>query len=472
MINQLEQAAALPNIMANPLAHVSFFERFLTGVMINGYGLFLTLFPFKLACDYQFAVFPTLDRFYDPRFLLALAALLSVLVGGLACLRRKPLLFVAMTIFLGFSFLISNIPVAIGIPFAERLYYTPSLALSFVVAHAIQAPYAEDRFRKFFFLFLGVWMVFASAKIVERSLLWKDDRTLYTNDIQVQPRSSRLHYQMADFAMFDGDAEKQFYHMEQAFLLKPEVARAWLRFAWFLDDPSQSLEATRRGLSVAEGGGEKYKFHLQWTRANEFKTLKQSSSEQLSRKLALKDVKILLADAALRKELRELLADNPPAVGNWYEASALLARQGEFGLAEACLREGLEASEKSSAPHRFQLHWALAHNLLAQEQLSEAKDEFEALVHEDPARVRQNLESLRHLQATDDGAQAFLSVLNTGMELEPTEPLWALYRGLLDVELGNVKEARIDLERAIQGLEEHPRLEEAKLALQELETGS
>ena len=60
--------------------------------------------------------------------------LLGILVGGLWWARRQPLPFLAMAAFFGFSFLISNIPTPIETIFGERLYYTPAVGLSFLLA--------------------------------------------------------------------------------------------------------------------------------------------------------------------------------------------------------------------------------------------------------------------------------------------------------------------------------------------------
>jgi hypothetical protein len=118
------------NYLSNPLYFTDSATRVLTGMAIWGYGLYKSLFPFSLVSDYGPVTFQLISSPLHWHFLLVLLAVLALggwLAAGLLLARRHPLLFLSAASFLGFSVTTSNVPLAIGTIFGERLYYTPSL---------------------------------------------------------------------------------------------------------------------------------------------------------------------------------------------------------------------------------------------------------------------------------------------------------------------------------------------------------
>ena len=147
-----------PDPMVNPLAHVPDAARWLTATRVLGHGLWLTLFPFRLACDYGLAVFPVLESPLDAGFLISAGALLALLACGLRLGWRHPLLLTGAACFLGFTLLTSNLAVVIGTIFGERLLYAPSLALSCVVAWAVRHPPPRASARLAATALLALWV--------------------------------------------------------------------------------------------------------------------------------------------------------------------------------------------------------------------------------------------------------------------------------------------------------------------------
>ena len=119
------------------MAYTSALERVLTGIKVWGYGLWLCVVPHKLSCIYSPHVFSIVSSPIDVGFLASAVAILGLMYLGLRKGRQEPLFFVAMTCFLGFGFLTSNVPMAIGTIFGERLYYTPSLGLCVLMAWCV-----------------------------------------------------------------------------------------------------------------------------------------------------------------------------------------------------------------------------------------------------------------------------------------------------------------------------------------------
>jgi tetratricopeptide (TPR) repeat protein len=444
MLSRLEGPVVGVDPMVNPLADASGFERVASGVVMNAYGLYLSILPFDLSCDYNFAVFPMIESAFDGRFLFAALVLCSGLVLGFYLLRSRPLVFIAMTLFFGFSFGVSNIPFAIGTTFGERLYYTPSLALSLVAADLVRCPPRWPALRRPLALALGFWLVASSALIVQRSLVWRDNRTLFLHDVVGQPRSARLQYLAADFASLDGDVARQFHHMERAFSLKPERTRAWLRFAWFLvGEEEKALEALRRGMESATGEDERYRVHLYWTHSQIMTSVGQVEAAGRWRRRALEEVALRRERPQEMAALRNALAENAPAVRGWLEMGSLLIQIDRLELAEHCLREGLNHSAGARVPHEFELHWGLAGALALQGRIDEASAELRIALRLDPDRVRERWSALQGLTGEGWSEGELLALLDLADHLQPHEGEWRELRREITADNGDGAPARL-----------------------------
>jgi len=176
--------------VANPLFYATWDQRLLTAVMLWGYGLGKMLIPMHLSSDYGAEVFRTVTSPTHGGFLIAALVLGACLILGLRKPRRQPLLFAATACFFGFSFITSNIPFATGVNFAERLYYTPSLALCLVFAWGWES--IAPRWRRVLSWGTVLWITFGALRIWNRNPDWKDTVTLAMHDVEGEPHSIRL----------------------------------------------------------------------------------------------------------------------------------------------------------------------------------------------------------------------------------------------------------------------------------------
>ncbi|MBN2491956.1 MAG: tetratricopeptide repeat protein [Planctomycetes bacterium] len=221
-------AAAPPAFAANPLAHEGLGPHLLTAIFVWAWkGLGLTLLPFSLACDHGAMVLPILRSPLDPRFLLAALVLLGLLAGGILAARRHPLLFLAMAAFLGFSFAVSNVPLAIDTVFGERLYYAPSLGLVFLVVWCLERTAAHARFRGVFLAAACAWLGASTLVILERNPVWRSDEMLFLREVSNQPRSIRVRLGAAAIHAGRSEHAAAARHLREALRLDPECARAW-----------------------------------------------------------------------------------------------------------------------------------------------------------------------------------------------------------------------------------------------------
>lgn len=325
---------------SNPLAHVDTAPRILSAVAVQGLALAKTLAPFRLASDYGAAVLPVVASPLEPRFLVSLAALGALLAAGLAGLRREPLAFAAVAAFLGFGFLTSNVPMAIGTVFAERLLYAPSLGLSLAVA-AAERQASGAALRNLLAAALAAWLVASAGVAFQRNAAWRSNEALYLTDVATQPRSARLHVLASDVWAARGDRVRQFEHLARAFALGPDAPRDWLKLAWFFQGQRRLAEAelaARRGLAAARQAP-RYGVHLHWTLAEVLDATGRSAPAERQREAAL------VAWQGLRGRpdggeavaaLREALAGQMPASRAWLGLAGRLERRGRPDEAALC----------------------------------------------------------------------------------------------------------------------------------------
>ena len=236
MIADLPAGRPGVSIEANPLAHVDTVTRLLSSLTLLARGLGQSLLPTSNACYYGDAALPPVQSAADLSFLFG-AVLLAVLAA--LSLRSAWVLFrgrgapatestyadVGSTTgssadtavhagdveahssntlvghalialggfaFLGFAFITSNLAFPIGVDFAERLYYAPSVIASCLAAWAMIRLTGKPRAMQALAVGLVAWGAWSCVRVVDRAGDWKSDATLYVNDVQTQPRSTFL----------------------------------------------------------------------------------------------------------------------------------------------------------------------------------------------------------------------------------------------------------------------------------------
>jgi len=202
-------AAASPGTVyypVNPLAWADTMVRLLTGIKLLFYQQLLLLFPFRLCSDYSFAAIQPVAHWYDPLFLLALAGNAAMAGTALLAWRRSRQLFFAITFFYTTALIGSNIPLAIGTIFGERLLFTPSFALALAAGWLLRRRGQEvDRRRVHALALTAIWLAASAVTAMGRGPQWQDNRTLFLHDLEVQPRSVVLNLRAAAIHRDEGD---------------------------------------------------------------------------------------------------------------------------------------------------------------------------------------------------------------------------------------------------------------------------
>lgn len=228
MIAGLDGVPSPPPYASNPLASASTLVRGFGSVESMGLGLLLSLVPAWLACDWGAQLF---EPSALPRLstLVAGAALGAWLFYGIRRYRTAPLFFLGLAAFLGFAFPLSNALFPIGVSFAERLYYLPSLGIAFLVAWLVGS---SERTHAVVAIAILCLANFAVAQW--RGPLWKNDDTIHLTDVERQPTSVNLQLYAARARMArrtQADAQRALEHVRAALRLDGQSAVAWSALA-------------------------------------------------------------------------------------------------------------------------------------------------------------------------------------------------------------------------------------------------
>jgi len=278
--------------IVNPLWHVETTTRVLSAVRVWGFGMLLTAFPFSLAADYGFSVFEIVRSPWDPGFLATSAIFLCAISGGIVARRSHPELFLATSSFYLFSFITSNVPFAIGTTFAERLYYSPSLAAAFVAAWIASRRPTVAWLRAAVAIGGGAWLGANALVVLQRNPVWMDDATLFTREALSQPDSARMSICAATVREEAGEMVAAENSLKRAVEIDPECALAWNNLGalylsqGLLGDAEYCLE---RGLSAAhqQTPADTFKLHCNLGLVLSLTGRIEEAAEELDRSLEL-----------------------------------------------------------------------------------------------------------------------------------------------------------------------------------------
>lgn len=236
--------------VANPLFSLDAFERILNAIFLWGVGLLHSVLPFWLCSDYGATVFDLVRSPFDPLFLASATALSAVLWMCLRRPRQRPQLFLAAAAFFGFGLVSSNLLFPVGVNYAERLFFSPSLGVALALAWGgkrVPIRYVQ--------LSVLVWSAACAWTVLDRNPAWQDQQTLAKVDQERQPSSVRLGIIRVQAMGGAGDLEGASRLAEDLTRMAPEVPQVWQALgsvALRRRRPQEAVEAFERGLAAEQ----------------------------------------------------------------------------------------------------------------------------------------------------------------------------------------------------------------------------
>jgi len=249
-----------PRLSDNPLVGLDPGERFATALSLAWRTLRLMLLPRAPAPDYSGPVIPAMPGLAAAQALAGLAVLL-----GSAALLAAPLvrsaawggararrLAYASALFLLPYAIVGNLFVLVGIIYAERLLYLPSLgfcmALPLVAATVLTALLARAPAR----LRTAVTVAVALAVFVPLGLFvrartadWQTDATLWEAAVTIVPDSPRALFTLAKNRLDERREDEALALFERAATLWPAYSAAWFEQGQIQQRRGRADEALR-----------------------------------------------------------------------------------------------------------------------------------------------------------------------------------------------------------------------------------
>jgi len=247
------RAAVVPGLppadsMGSVYGEVDVWSRLLTATGVLGRYLYLMLYPVALSADYSFSQIPLITAAADPPFVAAAAAHLGLAAFGIALGARGRLSGLALLIYLGALFPVSNIPFSIGTVMAERLLYLPSVGLCLLAP----ALFAESRGRpggrtanRAAAGALIVVCLLYGIRVTSRNADWKDQFSLFSVTVRTSPNSAKAHYNLGVAYEDLGDLDAAMEAYRRALEIKPDQPEPRRNYGLALltkGRPDQSLE--------------------------------------------------------------------------------------------------------------------------------------------------------------------------------------------------------------------------------------
>lgn len=199
------------DILNNPYALASNAEKLATQISTTLNYLKLLIFPHPLSADYSYNTIPYKD-FTSILVWLSLAVHIGLIRGFFYFLKRKHVLSFAIAFYLVNILLICNIIFNIGGTMGERLCFHSSVGFAIAVAWLLyqlsqkMKPEATGKavLAGCMVLIIGL----SSYKTIDRNKYWKNDQTLFFEDIKVAPNSVLVNADVASSYVNMSDGEK------------------------------------------------------------------------------------------------------------------------------------------------------------------------------------------------------------------------------------------------------------------------
>lgn len=204
----LESFAGLQSVtlIDNPIGTQSNFGLKLMGSMqVLGEYMQLFVLPQPLIYDYSYNSTP-LENGINLSMLIGILIVIAMIAVIFITYKKHPIIsFSILYIFAALS-LYTNIIFTIGAAKAERFTFLSSLGFCIILVYTIakilkleidQTNFKQSNSKNFFYV-IGTILLLYSVKTISRNNDWKDNITLYTHDVELNPESAKTHYYLGN----------------------------------------------------------------------------------------------------------------------------------------------------------------------------------------------------------------------------------------------------------------------------------
>ena len=180
-------------------------NRIATEIKIMGDYILLLIYPKNLLYDRSYGQIKIVN-FSDIKVILTLLFLIFASIFCFIKILKKDLIAFGILIFIITMSLFSNFIFTIGVAMADRFLYFASLGFAFIIVILfLKITKTKLSFEKYksisnffstnikLFAFLIPLILFYSFRTIERNKDWKDNLTLFSNDLMKMPNNSRAH---------------------------------------------------------------------------------------------------------------------------------------------------------------------------------------------------------------------------------------------------------------------------------------
>jgi Flp pilus assembly protein TadD len=187
-------------------------ERFSTAILLLGLYLQKLIVPHPLIFDHSYNHIQ-ISGPGNWKVMISGSIYMGLLLYGARALIRKELLGFGMIFYLITMSIYSNLFITIGSSFAERFLFMPSVGFCIALGILINKGVSElaskhtvkDQQKRSYFIltrpggvvFIVILILF-SIKTISRNPVWKNNMTLYSNDIKLAPNSTRTQYYLGN----------------------------------------------------------------------------------------------------------------------------------------------------------------------------------------------------------------------------------------------------------------------------------
>ncbi len=181
----------LPLAVLNPLIAdgLPSLARLATATKMLGFQWWLFIWPRHLSADYSWPQIPYSSNFLDPPAAISLLLLVGLAVIAVRAWRRRPTVTLAIGLWFITVFLTSNLVITVGVLFAERLMYLPSVGMCLLVGVIVASIPSTVRARRALVVVSAVSLIALGARTVRRSWDWRDTLHLWEHDVRVVPNA-------------------------------------------------------------------------------------------------------------------------------------------------------------------------------------------------------------------------------------------------------------------------------------------